>query len=117
MARNLVTSHETNLFQSDSRISKSESIDQFIDVERFSSRLFKVNHFPGSFQIGRKDRLWRNLSHMQAVHSRREFDFVPQTFVLPADLLLFRRVFEETIDTKECKWIIKPVRAVIDSVH
>ncbi|CAF0838743.1 unnamed protein product [Rotaria sordida] len=68
----------------------------------------KVNHFPGSFQIGRKDRLWRNLSHMQAVHSRREFDFVPQTFVLPADLLLFKRVFEEITDTKESKWIIKP---------
>ncbi|CAF5124473.1 unnamed protein product, partial [Rotaria magnacalcarata] len=68
----------------------------------------KVNHFPGSFQIGRKDRLWRNLSHMQAVHSRREFDFVPQTFVLPADLLLFKRVFEELTDTKESKWIIKP---------
>ncbi len=70
---------------------------------------FKVNHFPGSFQIGRKDRLWRNLSHMQAVHSRREFDFVPQTFVLPADLLLFKRVFDEITDTKESKWIIKPV--------
>jgi tubulin polyglutamylase TTLL4 len=69
----------------------------------------KVNHFPGSFQIGRKDRLWRNLSHMQAVHSRREFDFVPQTFVLPADFLLFKRVFDEITDTKESKWIIKPV--------
>lgn len=68
----------------------------------------KVNHFPGSFQIGRKDRLWRNLSHMQAVHSRREFDFVPQTFVLPADFLLFKRVFDEITDTKESKWIIKP---------
>ena len=47
---------------------------------------------------------------MQAVHSRREFDFVPQTFVLPADLLLFKRVFDEITDPKECKWIIKPVR-------
>ena len=26
----------------------------------------QVNHFPGTFQIGRKDRLWRNLSKMQA---------------------------------------------------
>lgn len=46
---------------------------------------------------------------MQAVHSRREFDFVPQTFVLPADFLLFKRVFDEITDTKESKWIIKPV--------
>ena len=47
---------------------------------------------------------------MQAVHSRRDFGFVPQTFVLPADFLLFKRVFEETADSKESKWIIKPVR-------
>ena len=25
----------------------------------------KVNHFPGSFEIGRKDRLWRNLARLQ----------------------------------------------------
>ena len=24
-----------------------------------------MNHFPGTFQIGRKDRLWKNLSRMQ----------------------------------------------------
>ena len=27
----------------------------------------KLNHFPGSFQIGRKDRLWRNLSKLQVI--------------------------------------------------
>jgi len=27
----------------------------------------QVNHFPGTYQIGRKDRLWRTLSRM---HSR-----------------------------------------------
>ena len=25
----------------------------------------QVNHFPGTFQIGRKDRLWKNLSRLQ----------------------------------------------------
>jgi len=81
---------------------------QWFDIIKKQTN-FKINHFPGSFQIGRKDRLWRNLSHMQAVHSRREFDFVPQTFVLPSDFLLFKRVFDELADTKESKWIIKPV--------
>ena len=46
---------------------------------------------------------------MQALHSRREFDFVPQTFVLPADFLLFKRVFDEAAEGKDGKWIIKPV--------
>ena len=31
----------------------------------------QVNHLPGSFQIGRKDRLWRNLSKMQAHYGKR----------------------------------------------
>ena len=26
---------------------------------------WQINHFPGSFQLGRKDRLWRNISRMQ----------------------------------------------------
>ncbi|XP_059823611.1 tubulin polyglutamylase TTLL4 isoform X3 [Hypanus sabinus] len=30
----------------------------------------KLNHFPGSFQIGRKDRLWRNLLKMQPASAR-----------------------------------------------
>ena len=30
-----------------------------------------VNHFPGSYGIGRKDYLWRNLSRMQRQHGER----------------------------------------------
>ena len=32
---------------------------------------FQVNHFPGTFQIGRKDRLWRNLSRMMVHHGKK----------------------------------------------
>ena len=32
----------------------------------------KVNHFPGTFQIGRKDRLWRNLQKMAVKYGREE---------------------------------------------
>ena len=31
----------------------------------------KVNHFPGSFAIGRKDRLWRSLAHMQSLYGKK----------------------------------------------
>jgi len=30
----------------------------------------KLNHFPGSFCIGRKDSLWRNISAMRAAHGQ-----------------------------------------------
>ncbi|XP_048510207.1 tubulin monoglutamylase TTLL4-like [Athalia rosae] len=66
----------------------------------------KINHFPGTFQIGRKDRLWRNLSRMMIKHGKKEFGFVPRTYVLPQDLRGFRQVWEKT-GGKE-KWIVKP---------
>ncbi|XP_033218603.1 tubulin polyglutamylase TTLL4-like [Belonocnema kinseyi] len=66
----------------------------------------KINHFPGTFQVGRKDRLWRNLSRMMLKHSKREFGFIPRTYVLPQDLRCFRQVWDKQ-GSKE-KWIIKP---------
>lgn len=65
----------------------------------------KINHFPGSFQIGRKDRLCRNLYHAQAIFGKQEYNFVPITYVLPQDYNLLK----QEIESKNCKWIIKPV--------
>ncbi|KAG7210946.1 hypothetical protein KM043_016320 [Ampulex compressa] len=66
----------------------------------------KINHIPGTFQLGRKDRLWRNLSRMMMIYGGTKFEFVPRTYVLPQDLWCFRRVWEKS-GGKE-KWIIKP---------
>ncbi|XP_068185774.1 tubulin monoglutamylase TTLL4 isoform X2 [Antennarius striatus] len=66
----------------------------------------KLNHFPGTFQIGRKDRLWRNLSKMQVRFGKQEFSFFPRTFILPQDIKLLRKVWEDS-NTRQ-KWIIKP---------
>ncbi|XP_041120721.1 tubulin polyglutamylase TTLL4 isoform X2 [Polyodon spathula] len=66
----------------------------------------KLNHFPGSFQIGRKDRLWRNLSKMQARFGKKEFNFFPQSYVLPQDIKLLKKSWEEA-GSKQ-KWIVKP---------
>nr|XP_025950807.1 tubulin polyglutamylase TTLL4 isoform X2 [Dromaius novaehollandiae] len=66
----------------------------------------KLNHFPGSFQIGRKDRLWRNLLKMQTRHGKKEFNFFPQSFILPQDIKLLRKAWEEGASRQ--KWIVKP---------
>lgn len=66
----------------------------------------KLNHFPGTFQIGRKDRLWRNLSKMQLRFGKHEFGFFPRTFVLPQDIKLLRKAWED--GGSKHKWIIKP---------
>lgn len=65
----------------------------------------KLNHFPGSFQIGRKDRLWRNLSRMQSRFGKKEFSFFPQSFILPQDSKLLRKAWESS---SRQKWIVKP---------
>uniref|UniRef100_UPI0037E7AC36 tubulin monoglutamylase TTLL4 n=1 Tax=Semicossyphus pulcher TaxID=241346 RepID=UPI0037E7AC36 len=66
----------------------------------------KLNHFPGTFQIGRKDRLWRNLSKMQVRFGKQEFSFFPRTFILPQDIKLLRKAWEDSGSRQ--KWIIKP---------
>lgn len=68
--------------------------------------LLQLNHFPGSFQIGRKDRLWRNLSRMQSRFGKKEFSFFPQSFILPQDAKLLRKAWESS---SRQKWIVKPV--------
>ncbi|GLV34593.1 Tubulin tyrosine ligase-like 4A [Carabus blaptoides fortunei] len=65
----------------------------------------KLNHFPGTFQIGRKDRLWKNLQRLMFKYGQKEFGFIPRTFVLPHDLKLLRQAWEKTGNEK---WIIKP---------
>ncbi|XP_047457643.1 tubulin polyglutamylase TTLL4 [Mugil cephalus] len=66
----------------------------------------KLNHFPGTFQIGRKDRLWRNLSKMKARFGKQEFSFFPRTFILPQDIKHLRKAWEDSGSRQ--KWIIKP---------
>ncbi|XP_034430522.1 tubulin polyglutamylase TTLL4 isoform X2 [Hippoglossus hippoglossus] len=66
----------------------------------------KLNHFPGTFQIGRKDRLWRNLSKMKARFGKQEFSFFPRTFILPQDIKQLRKAWEDGVSRQ--KWIIKP---------
>jgi len=69
----------------------------------------KVNHFPGSFQIGRKDRLWRNLSKMQHRFGKKEFGFMPQTYILPWDRKLLKNAWDDTHGKQ--KFILKPPAA------
>jgi hypothetical protein len=52
--------------------------------------LQKVNHFPSSWCIGRKDRLMRTINSMKRVHGSH-FDFHPDAFILPAERAAFLR--------------------------
>ena len=52
--------------------------------------LQKINHFPMSWCVGRKDRLVRTLNTMKRVHGN-EFDFHPESYILPSERSAFMR--------------------------
>lgn len=70
------------------------------------TRWQRVNHFPRSHEITRKDNLIKNFTRMQSIHGKKHFDFVPETYILPQEMHLL----SEAMDTyKSDLWIFKPV--------
>ncbi|XP_035183541.1 tubulin polyglutamylase TTLL5 isoform X2 [Oxyura jamaicensis] len=65
----------------------------------------KVNHFPRSYELTRKDRLYKNISRMQLAHGFKTFHILPQTFILPAEY----QDFCNTYSKDRGPWIVKPV--------
>nr|CAD7428512.1 unnamed protein product [Timema monikensis] len=58
-----------------------------------------------SFELTRKDRLYKNIEKMQHSKGIKHFDFIPQTFVMPMDF----REFCSTHYRLRGPWIVKPV--------
>ncbi|CAI6377079.1 unnamed protein product [Macrosiphum euphorbiae] len=69
----------------------------------------KLNHFPGTFQIGHKDRLWKNLQRLMLKYGKEHFGFIPTSYILPQEVRILRRVWEKN---DQYKWIIKPPASV-----
>lgn len=67
----------------------------------------KMNHIPGTFQIGRKDKIWRNLQAQMLQNGKKEFNFMPLTYILPQDVKKLKRLWK-LFDQRNTKWIIKP---------
>lgn len=64
----------------------------------------RINHFPGSTELTRKDRLWHHFAEMAQSFGTRDFDFVPETYVLPDQVDEFLECYEKA----KCTWIVKP---------
>ncbi|XP_066146909.1 tubulin polyglutamylase TTLL5 isoform X1 [Euwallacea fornicatus] len=65
----------------------------------------RVNHFPRSYELTRKDRLYKNIERMQHLKGLKHFDFIPQTFVMPTE---FKELCSAHHRVKG-PWIVKPV--------
>jgi len=67
----------------------------------------KTNHFPGSWQLGRKDMMWRNIRKMQRQWPDH-FDITPPSYVLPDDYHAWRTAREAG---PQDLWIFKPANS------
>ena len=54
----------------------------------------RINHFPQSYEITRKDRLCYNMVKMQEKHGKSNFDIVPDTYIIPNEVKEFTAHFE-----------------------
>ena len=70
-----------------------------------------MNHFPGSYEITRKMDLFKNFSLMQAKYKSKEYNYCPQTFLIPNEGDQFKEHLEklkENDNNPDKLWIVKP---------
>ena len=70
------------------------SVEKFKNIKPFQ----KINHFPMSFEIGRKDKMYCNWEKMKTIVSREEkshLDYCPETFILPRDRSRAKKEFSK----------------------
>ncbi|KAF4669451.1 hypothetical protein FOL46_001449 [Perkinsus olseni] len=65
----------------------------------------RINHFPRSSELTRKDRLWSHYAAMQQLFGAAQFDYLPETFVLPEEMDSFLEVYDKF---PSWLWIVKP---------
>lgn len=58
-----------------------------------------------SYELTRKDRLYKNIEKMQHAKGVKHFDFIPQTFIMPGDF----RELTSCHYRHRGPWIVKPV--------
>ncbi|XP_062123780.1 tubulin polyglutamylase ttll-5 isoform X1 [Drosophila sulfurigaster albostrigata] len=75
-----------------------------LDTLRNLALYQRVNHFPRSYELTRKDRLYKNIERMQHLRGMKHFDIVPQSFILPLEIrdLIFAH------NKHRGPWIVKP---------
>lgn len=116
----VINSCKRNGFKESKDISKSQLIwGNHLDAEDYAKLLpnQRVNHFPGSLEVGHKGRLYANLARMKRMFGK-EYEFAPESFSLPRDTDSFERAFNAALNSNsEVKkkkdevdpiWIVKP---------
>lgn len=71
-----------------------------------------VNHFPCSYEITRKMDLFKNFAIMQNKFKKKEYNYCPDTFLIPEEAIKFKDHLEKLKESSEYNekklWIVKP---------
>jgi tubulin polyglutamylase TTLL4 len=95
----------TKSFINANLIWKLMKVDKMSVLIRKLNKHQRYNHFPCTWQIGRKDNLWKNYKIMW-IQFPEDYDFIPHTFILPEDQ---EEMLKEVKSKPEEMWMIKPV--------
>ena len=69
----------------------------------------KINHFPMSSELTRKDRLCENVVKMQERFGKETFNILPDSYILPDEFADFYSHFHNLRSKEQTNmWIIKP---------
>lgn len=97
-----------------------EQIDWVFEKTRILPGM-KVNHFRGWYELCRKDmlnknlkRFKRNLEKQNNREESNEYDFLPSTYLLPSEYVIFYEEFKRHQNEAKCLWIMKPVHFQIN---
>jgi len=75
------------------------------DIYQTLTRYQKVNHFPRSSELTRKDSMYARMARMQAMYGDKHFNFIPKTFILPKE---YASLTDWMMKERDQTWIVKP---------
>ena len=75
------------------------------ELIRLLNRNQKYNHYPCTFQLGRKDNLYRHIKFYKRLFPDL-YNFLPSTYLIPSDGKNFENDFKRL---RKALWIVKPV--------
>jgi hypothetical protein len=77
------------------------------DVLKEASKYQRINHFPQSCHLGRKDLMWNNIKRMKLLYKQtKDYDICPETYIIPDD---YRKLMaDREADGYRSLYIMKP---------
>ena len=75
------------------------------ELVRLINKNQKYNHFPSTFQLGRKDNLYKHIKSFKKLFHNL-YNFLPSTYLIPSEAKEFENAFRKY---KKNLWIVKPV--------